>query len=442
MLSGLPGRPGDDANSPVDWIKLGSDEEDNLGRSQDHFYTVTASRQAGQAQALTDGSETLGVLSMGRTNSFGWATAPGITGPWLPGAPGELNIYGWQDEKGSVNEITIFLLTREAKGDYCARMARKLRIQYPGAIYHVMNRGDRREDIFEDDRDRQLFLDTLTRACQKTDWQVHAYCLMSNHIHLVIETPQPNLVVGMKWLLGTYTSRYNRRHKEFGHLFSGRYKALMVEGSGNGYLKSACDYVHLNPVRAKLLRAGRPLSDFVWSSYRLYLSAPSRRPAWLRVDRLLGEWGIPKDSVAGRRVFGERMEWRRRENWEVEFKALERGWCLGGEQFRQELLEQVSTRPGPSHFGEAVQAAVEVQAERMVTAGLKRLGWSEAVLKAKRKGHLEKVRLARELRSRTTMPLAWIAERLCMGSRGYLAWLLGQEQKRPVAAFNQPLLQI
>jgi REP element-mobilizing transposase RayT len=92
-------------------------------------------------------------------------------------------------------------------------MARKVRIQYPGAIYHVMNRGDRREAIFEDDEDRERLLKTLTEGCQKTGWQVHAYCLMRNHFHLVLETPQPNLVVGMKWLLGTYTSRYNRRHK-------------------------------------------------------------------------------------------------------------------------------------------------------------------------------------------------------------------------------------
>lgn len=114
-------------------------------------------------------------------------------------------------------------------------MARKLRIQYPDAIYHAMNRGDRREVIFQDDQDRRHFLDTLDQACEKTGWQVHAYCLMPNHFHLVLETPEPNLVIGMKWLLGTYTGRYNRRHKEFGHLFSGRYKALPVDGSGDGY---------------------------------------------------------------------------------------------------------------------------------------------------------------------------------------------------------------
>ena len=91
-----------------------------------------------------------------------------------------------------------------------------------------MNRGDRRQSIFADDRDRKRFLQTLEEACQKTGWQVHAYYLMSNHFHLVVETPQPNLVAGMKWLLGTYTSRFNRRHKDFGHLFSGRYKSLII----------------------------------------------------------------------------------------------------------------------------------------------------------------------------------------------------------------------
>ena len=94
-------------------------------------------------------------------------------------------------------------------------MPRKLRVQYPGALYHLMNRGDRREDIFEDDQDRQRLLETLGQTCEKTGWQVHAYCLMSNHFHLMVETPQPNLVAGMKWLLGTYTGRFNRRHKEF-----------------------------------------------------------------------------------------------------------------------------------------------------------------------------------------------------------------------------------
>jgi len=113
-------------------------------------------------------------------------------------------------------------------------MARKLRVQYPGAIYQVMNRGDRRKPIFKDDADYERFPATLGEACLKTGWQVHAYCLMPNHSHLAVETSQANLVSGMKWFLGTYTSRSNRRHKLLGHLFSRRYKSLIVDGSGTG----------------------------------------------------------------------------------------------------------------------------------------------------------------------------------------------------------------
>src|SRR5438046_4633067 len=100
------------------------------------------------------------------------------------------------------------------------------------------------------------------------------------HFHLVVETPQANLVAGMKWFLGSYTSRFNRRHKLFGHLFSGRYKSLLVEGGGGGYLKTVCDYVHLNPVRAKLLAAREPLQGYRWSTYGAYLQGPAKRSAW------------------------------------------------------------------------------------------------------------------------------------------------------------------
>jgi REP element-mobilizing transposase RayT len=117
-----------------------------------------------------------------------------------------------------------------------SQMPRKLRVEFPGAIYHVMSRGDRGEDIFRDDVDRQDFLKTLAETCQKTGFEVHAYCLMGNHFHLVVETPEANLVAGMRWLLSTYTIRLNHRHKLLGHVFSGRYKALLVEGGGQGYL--------------------------------------------------------------------------------------------------------------------------------------------------------------------------------------------------------------
>src|SRR5213078_1464602 len=207
-------------------------------------------------------------------------------------------------------------------------MPRRLRVEYPGAVYHVMSRGDRREDIFVDDVDRQDFLKTLAEACQKTGWQAHAYCLMRNHFHLVVETPNANLVAGMRWLLSTYTIRLNHRHKRFGHVFSGRYKALIVDGSGNGYLRTVCDYVHLNPVRAKLLGPEQRLLEYRWSSYGEYLKSPTRRPEWLKVGRLFGEMGIPQDSVAGRRQFEQMMEQRRELEEPRKLKAVRRGWCL------------------------------------------------------------------------------------------------------------------
>src|SRR5712692_6054923 len=187
-------------------------------------------------------------------------------------------------------------------------MSRPLRIEYAGALYLLRSGGDHGEPIFCDEADRHTFIGTLAETCEKTGWQIHAYCLLGNHFHLVAETPQPNLVAGMKWLLGTYTARFNRRHKLAGHLFSGRYKSLILDGSGNGYLRTACDYVHLNPVRAKLLRPEQRLKRYRWSSYREYLKPPRQRPGWLRVDRLLGEMHIPKDSAAGRRRFESLME--------------------------------------------------------------------------------------------------------------------------------------
>jgi hypothetical protein len=145
------------------------------------------------------------------------------------------------------------------------------------------------------------------------------------------------------------------------------------------------------------------------------------------VDRLLGEWRIPKDSEIGRQVFREHMERRRQEDTPEEFGSAERGWYLAGELFRQELLDQVHVGPGPSHYGQAVQEAVFVRAERFTTDALKRMGLTEDDLKWRRKGDPDKVRLARELRTNTTMPLAWIAHRLHMGTRGHLAWLLNQK---------------
>jgi hypothetical protein len=159
---------------------------------------------------------------------------------------------------------------------------------------------------------------------------------MRNHYHLVLETPNANLVSGMAWLQSTYTIRLNNRHKLTGHVLSGRYKAQLVEASGSGYLRSACDYVHLNPVRAKLLAPENRLLAYPWSSFPLYLAAREHRPQWLRVDRLLGEHGIQQDTPAGRKEFERQIERRRLEEVDPEsLRELREGWCIGAEAFRR-----------------------------------------------------------------------------------------------------------
>ncbi len=296
-------------------------------------------------------------------------------------------------------------------------MPRQLRVEYPGAIYHVMDRGDRREDIFVNDVDRQDFLKTLAEACLKTSWQVHAYCLMRNHFHLVVETPSANLVAGMKWFLSAYTIRLNHRHKLFGHVFSGRYKALVVEGGGNGYLRTACDYVHLNPVRAKLLLPEDRLLAYPWSSLGWYVAAPEHRPGWVRVDRLLGEHGIPQDTPAGRQEFEQRIEARRLEETEEEaLRIFRRGWVLGSAEFRRELLQQMEAKLGAHHAGALHGESAAARADRILEEELRRLGWNSGDLATRRKSDPDKLAIAARLRRETTLTLKSIAARVYLGT--------------------------
>jgi REP element-mobilizing transposase RayT len=301
-------------------------------------------------------------------------------------------------------------------------MPRQMRIEYAGAIYHVMSRGDRREAIFQDEGDRHDFLKTLAEVCAKTGFAVHAYCLMKNHFHLVIETPKGNLVAGMRWLLSTYSNRFNHRHHLCGHLFSGRYKALVVEGGGDGYLRTACDYTHLNPARAKLLGPQSRLLEYPWSSFGGYLTEPRHRPAWLRVERLLGEHGIVRDTEEGRREFERRMEERRAQEGDAaSWKGMRRGWCLGSESFKRGLLERLQGHLGPNHAGHMRRQADQARAAGIIERELKRLRWSQADLSHRAKNDPGKLALASCLRRETTLTVQEIADRLRMGSRKSVA---------------------
>jgi len=308
-------------------------------------------------------------------------------------------------------------------------MARQLRIEYEGAIYHVMSRGDRREVIFLDDDDRRAFLKTLEEAAEKAAWQIHAFVLMGNHFHLVVETPQPTLVSGMKWFLGTYTLRFNARHRQRGHLFAGRYKSLLVDGSDDFYLRVVCDYVHLNPLRAGLIgveEGGKTLEEYPWSSYPQYLKPSEERWKPMSVERLLGEHGIQRDDRRGRMEFRERMEQRCRESGKHEEESLweniRKGWKFGAKSFLERLGEVIAKRPETqgrgsetSYFSKEGSERMEEKARRLIRETIQREGMELTGFRSLRKGDARKIALAKVLREQTTMTIAWIAKELNAG---------------------------
>ncbi len=140
-------------------------------------------------------------------------------------------------------------------------MARPLRIEFAGALYHITSRGNARENIYRDNLDRDSFLELLYQTNMRHGWICHAYCLMSNHYHLLIETSKPTLSKGMKHLNGSYTQRYNRRHQRIGHVFQGRYKSILIEKES--YLRELSRYIVLNPVRARMVRK---VVDWPWAA--------------------------------------------------------------------------------------------------------------------------------------------------------------------------------
>lgn len=221
----------------------------------------------------------------------------------------------------------------------------------------------------------------------------------------------------MQWLLGSYTQRFNRRHRLSGHLFGGRYKALLVDGRQGAYLRQVCDYVHLNPVRAGIIASKAAVQSYPWSSCAAYLRSTSKRPAWLRTDRLLGEHGIVSKGARARREFSHRMESLREEaNQPQELKQIRRGWKLGGEDFLDWIVAKIEVHPKEAHPRRERDETEESKAKRILGEEMKRLGWTQAELGRRKKGDPAKVALARRLRSETAVSLKWIAENLSMGT--------------------------
>ncbi|MFQ5788603.1 MAG: transposase [Thermodesulfobacteriota bacterium] len=165
-------------------------------------------------------------------------------------------------------------------------MARPLRLEYPGALYHITSRGNARQDIYLDDDDRSKFLNILSNEIRQQRWNCYPYCLMSNHYHLMIETPEGKLISGMRRLNGIYTQWFNRRHGRIGHLFQGRYKSIIVDRES--YLLELCRYVVLNPVRAGLVKHPQ---EWKWSSY-LATMGKINKSEWLDTEWILLQFGI------------------------------------------------------------------------------------------------------------------------------------------------------
>ncbi len=177
-------------------------------------------------------------------------------------------------------------------------MARPLRLEFSGALYHLTSRGDRREDIFLSDDDRRDWLEVLGIVCARFNWVVHAFCQMTNHYHLLLETVDGNLSRGMRQLNGVYTQRFNRRHGLVGHLFQGRYKAILIQKET--YLLELARYVVLNPLRANMVKS---LEEWRWSSYPC-ITGQQASPAWLDTDWLLGQFGPDRSkALQGYRQF-------------------------------------------------------------------------------------------------------------------------------------------
>ena len=302
-------------------------------------------------------------------------------------------------------------------------MARKLRIEYGGAIYHVINRGNYRRDLFETVGAAEAFLRVLFEATGRFGWKIHAYVLMCNHFHLAVETPQPNLVQGMHWMQSTLATRFNRFRKENGHLFQGRYKALVVQDMAA--LARLVDYIHLNPVRAKVVQAEQ-VKGYRWSSLIRFRNGP-RNPAMTAVDwlRARGDWD---DCATGWTEYVAYLESVGRDEaaWEREgLTGLSRGWAIGTSAWRKVQAEEFSQLAiAPGLLTEEVVELREAAWAKSLEAGLAARGKTRSDLDSMPRKQPWKIELAKSVRQESGAAIPWLTSQLKIARpatlRGYL----------------------
>jgi hypothetical protein len=262
-----------------------------------------------------------------------------------------------------------------------------------------------------------------------TGWQVHAWCVMSNQYHLAVSTPRANLVVGMRWLQGTFATRFNRFRGERGHLFQGRYKSLIVDpAEGLGPL---CHYIHLNPVRAKLCTVAA-LRRERWTSLR-WLIEPGQRPAWYDPAPALAHAGELADTPAGRQKYREYLAWLAEDEparKQQLFAEMSSGWIIGSRAFAKEMVREHAQAVGRASRGhEGVQRAREEIWRETLDALLRKLRRRDQELAATGKSVDWKLAVAAALKARTTVTNRWLATELQMGNL--------HEVSRKVSAWNR-----
>ncbi len=306
-------------------------------------------------------------------------------------------------------------------------MARKIRIEYAGAYYHVINRGNYRSWIFESEGARKSFSGCLRECCEAKGWRLHAWVLMGNHYHLCVEAPEPNLVEGMKWLQSTFSNRFNRYRKMNGHVFQGRYKAILPEGDAVG---PVCHYIHLNPVRAGLVEAGS-LQTYAYGSFQ-GLWHPHKRWSFEYFGAALESAGGLADGPKGRRLYRDYLEWLSEEEPErkrLGFETMSHGWAKGTKAFKKAVSEDLKDEELRKIVEAEASELREPRWERSLAHGLEQLGRGEPELRESRKGERWKVALARWLRETHLVPNGWIAERLCMGTGDGVSSLISRHRR-------------
>jgi len=239
-------------------------------------------------------------------------------------------------------------------------MARPLRIEYDGAVYHITSRGNEKKPVFRDEQDRLNFLNTIRHVNLRYNWICHAYCLMNNHYHLLIETPDGNLSIGMRQLNGVYTQLFNNRHRRPGHLFQGRYKAILIQK--DSHLLEVCRYVVLNSVRARMVKLPE---EWKWSSYRATAGGEKPHPC-LTTDWVLGQFGR-KRAVAEkeyrtftRRGIGQEPIWR-----EVKGQSI-----LGEDEFIDGLIDHLKKHKDVSEIPRRQRYAGRPTLERLFSSSV------------------------------------------------------------------------